>query len=360
MENEPGKQEETAAAKEEEEEGEVAPYEDPTTGYNVDDAVKVLETGTTGKVTGKARGRVGVLLDGDDANKSFLPHQIEKAGENATPHDEETDDITLEPYDDLTAAYNTGDQVRVHETGTNGKVTGRARGRVGVLLEGEDANKSFLPHQIEKVEGEKGNEEEDEEVAPYEDLTSAFNVDDRVKVLESGAKGRVTGKSRGRVGVLLDDEIRSFFPHQLVTIASSEGEAGEEDELEVTPYDDPTAHFNTDDSVKVTETSENGKVTGKARGRVGVLLQDSGTIKSFFPQQLEKATDDDEEDITLEPYEDLTAAYNVDDTVKILETGTTGKVTGKARGRVGVLLDGDDANNPVGDYSGPGGQRVWK
>eukprot|EP01064_Diplonema_japonicum_P007926 TRINITY_DN1551_c0_g1_i7.p1 TRINITY_DN1551_c0_g1~~TRINITY_DN1551_c0_g1_i7.p1 ORF type:complete len:155 (+),score=60.81 TRINITY_DN1551_c0_g1_i7:242-706(+) len=82
---------------------ELEPYTDPAAAFKVDDKVKVKETGKYGKV-----------------NTSFIPDLIEKVDE------EKAED--------------------------QGEGTGTSRGRVGVLLEGEEQNTSFIPDLIEKVD----------------------------------------------------------------------------------------------------------------------------------------------------------------------------------------------------------------
>ena len=267
--------------------------------YSAGDKVVILSTEQAGVVTGTSRGRVGVEVD--DKISSYFPNQIKKLG------DEEEEDVTE------SVKYSAGDKVVILSTEQAGVVTGTSRGRVGVEV--DDKISSYFPNQIKKLV----DEEEDEDVPE----SVKYSAGDKVIILSTEQTGVVTGTSRGRVGVEVDDKISSYFPNQIKKL-------GDEEDEDVTE----PVKYSAGDKVVILSTEQAGVVTGTSRGRVGVEVDDK--ISSYFPNQIKKLGDEEDTEI---PSSDELKKYSVGDKVVIISTEKTGTVTGKSRGRVGVEVD---------------------
>ena len=280
-------------------------------GKSADQQVKIGEpiviisedqsiNGLSGKVTGKNRGRIGVEL----TNGSIIglpPQQVRYDGRTATREFKVDQRVVL---------------VDGEHDGKIGNVTGITRGRVGVCL--SDGTNIGVPFQMLRSEGKEASQE--------------FQIGNEVTICDptsqhNGNCGRVSGVTRGRVGVTLSDNSVIGVPSSLLRL---NGKIAEQ-------------LFNVGDHVTViTESSINGcegTVTGITRGRVGVKLSDD-THVGIPAQQLRSSG------------KSAAQTFKVGNEIEILEgqnVGKTGRVSSVNRGRIGVsLLNGSIVGIPAG------------
>eukprot|EP00756_Hemistasia_phaeocysticola_P062105 Hpha_TRINITY_DN5530_c0_g1::TRINITY_DN5530_c0_g1_i1::g.93760::m.93760 len=163
--------------------------------------------GKVGVVTGSARGRVGVCIDGQ--NYGLTEEQIRPIiqGDTSDSDDDSTGEMDA---DKVHSVWKRGMRVRVSDPegtytanahGQGGTIVGAARGRIGVLLD-SGSIVGLVPAQLML---EPCDDEEP-------DLTSRWPVGTKVIVREpptggqfNGRTGTVTGHpGEGRIGVMLD------------------------------------------------------------------------------------------------------------------------------------------------------------
>ncbi|KAJ9458513.1 hypothetical protein DIPPA_13512 [Diplonema papillatum] len=242
----------------------------------------------TGEVTGTGRGRIGVV---DAAGKEYgvLPG-------NTRAVMAKVDDDPLDDEDvDLNLLFPIGCEVSVG--GKRGSVTGHARGRVGIELR-DGGHVGALPNDVLEVTSEELAEEE-------------FPVGCACVLIE---RGTVTGEARGRVGVRMPDgSTRGVVPDQLKLV------------------DGEFTQFATGTPVVVVSTGRPAVVTGCARGRVGVTVD--GKPVGLVPTDVVRA----------DSQHGLLRQFPVGAAVNVMTR--RGTVTGHARGRVGVEMDGETGPN---------------
>eukprot|EP01063_Lacrimia_lanifica_P032951 TRINITY_DN5738_c0_g1_i2.p1 TRINITY_DN5738_c0_g1~~TRINITY_DN5738_c0_g1_i2.p1 ORF type:complete len:1299 (+),score=380.62 TRINITY_DN5738_c0_g1_i2:88-3897(+) len=284
--------------------------EKPKRQFDLGAAVTVVNAagrfaGLSGKVIGNGRGRVGVQLD--DGTKVGLP----------------TDQVVAETKS-AAQAFGLGTAVTValaagKFAGLSGKVTGTSRGRVGIEL--DDGRKVGLPA--------------DQIVAEKKNAAQGFGLGTAVTVALAsgkfaGLRGKVTGTSRGRVGVELEDGTTVGLPaDQVVEETKSAAQA-----------------FGLGTAVTVALAAGkfaglSGTVVGTSRGRVGVELDDGRKV-GLPADQVEAKT------------KSAVQAFSLGTAVTVALAagkfaGLSGTVIGAKRGRVGVeLADGRKVGLPAG------------
>eukprot|EP01062_Namystynia_karyoxenos_P027340 TRINITY_DN21005_c0_g1_i1.p1 TRINITY_DN21005_c0_g1~~TRINITY_DN21005_c0_g1_i1.p1 ORF type:complete len:1230 (+),score=392.02 TRINITY_DN21005_c0_g1_i1:779-4468(+) len=268
--------------------------------FQVGDEVEIASdnldiNGKLGRVSGKARGRVGVHLHNGQM-VGVPPEQCRR--------------LKKEPAQE----FQVGVQVEVVGedatlSGRIGRVTGRHRGRVGVSL--ENGEQVGVPAgQLRVHQGTAAGE--------------LFKVGDEVEVRageHSGKMGRVSGMARGRVGVALNDG---------ATIGCCAANLGKTGKM-------AAQQFRHGDIVEILGADvqlggQTGSVTGTSRGRVGVALHSTGAVVGV-PAEHVRA-----------PAKEADAAFPLGSRVVVTrvahaDCGSLGKVIGHVRGRVRVCLD---------------------
>ena len=258
-------------------------------------AAPAERAGEAGRVESHWRGRVGVELDGGGGRVGVSPQMLRR--EDAPVQQS----FPLGTVVELLAGA-TG------SVGSLGVVLGYSRGRVGLAK--EEGGVEGLPAGAVRKVGKTA--------------AQAFPVGTFVECVDtarpelSGVLGRVTGQTRGRVGVTLDTgAVCGFVPAHL-RAAGAPHRVGQE--VEVTAAG--SAH-----------EGERGYVRSVHRGRLGVELIDSGATVGLLPQHVRAAGGG------------AAAAVppRVGSEVELLRAagelcGGTGRVAAAARGRVGVEL----------------------
>ena len=252
--------------------------------------------GDSGIVTGHSRGRVGVELS--DGTTTGLPASCLRS----TPQD-------------ISRQYPVGASVMVvneqpSQNGQLGSVIGHSRGRVGISL--LDGTTIGVPSTSLRSAGD------DPEVFPIGCFVCVINNDPN----SNGNTAQVTGHSRGRVGLLLDDGRQISTPHQQVRRVARTAEQAFKKGVHVDILSGP--HKGTA-----------GMVTGTSRGRVGVEIG-PGELCVGVPADVLRITNASAQQ-----------AFVVGAFVDV--AGRVGRVSSHHRGRVAVTFsDGSTEGVPAG------------
>jgi len=308
-----------------------------------------------GAVTGHKNGRVGVALD-NGLQKGVVMQELLFCEDD--DHDEEDDDAFKARWQ---APFPIGSAVQIIDLPEGGdpnhmkkgKVTGFARGRIGVEFNDGSGKAGFSEQDLRHAE----LDEEDEEgllAKKYYPVGSQVEISDPMNAA-FGKHGTVAGHARGRIGVTFEDGTKGGFTHQDVTPVIP-GEDEEEPNFaarwkvgeEVFVYCPPTGGK---------DHNMVGTVVNFARGRVGVHCTeqfDEATAKCITitaydcgvaPRALRPYSEDDEDTDEL-----ASRVFPIGTRVQVLNIdpacmhGKFGVVTGvdPLRERVGVKMTEDE------------------
>ena len=254
---------------------------------------QALQTSVAQRLDADLRARINSLLVAASTSNALLAHILTK--KTAKPviddeeEEEETPKTTKTPFPGPVAV---GTHVEVRQA-KPGYVLSHGRGRVGVkLASGEELG--ALPANLRLVEEE------------MRDLSKEYPVGIQVRV--GGSSGKVTGHSRGRIGVELRSGKKVGTVPEKLHIMSEDDIAKEGFPVGL-------------DVIVMQEAT----ITGTSRGRLGVILA-NGTKKGVVPEEIMKHPVD----------EGLSSLFPNGTDVILKDTGKPFKVTGLARGRVGL------------------------
>eukprot|EP01064_Diplonema_japonicum_P034386 TRINITY_DN7101_c0_g2_i2.p1 TRINITY_DN7101_c0_g2~~TRINITY_DN7101_c0_g2_i2.p1 ORF type:complete len:982 (+),score=186.08 TRINITY_DN7101_c0_g2_i2:55-3000(+) len=252
------------------------PEENIKTAFPTGTKVVISASNTPATVTGYARGRLGLELE-DGTKRGAIPTEV----------------IREDSKEGLLRDFPIGCTVQV--SSLRGEVMSHARGRIGVQLDNGET-RGVLPCNLRAVE------------LSQQEMTEKYSVGTVVAI--GAQRGKVTGCSRGRIGVELDDGTkRGVIPQKLRILTAAEISMN--------------SRFDVGAEVEVLEEPE-GHVVGKGRGRLGVMLADGRKVGCMLAQATV---------IEHTVSEDFPVGCHVDVMLK-------GKVTGCSRGRVGIELPG--------------------
>eukprot|EP01065_Artemidia_motanka_P019165 TRINITY_DN2271_c0_g1_i1.p1 TRINITY_DN2271_c0_g1~~TRINITY_DN2271_c0_g1_i1.p1 ORF type:complete len:562 (+),score=161.98 TRINITY_DN2271_c0_g1_i1:63-1748(+) len=245
-----------------------------------------------GTVLGHSRGRVGVVLD-SGARVGVVPSDVAPVGGGSAQ---------------WIAAFPIGTAVEIVDpptggsrlNGKSGFVTGTARGRVGVLIDG--VQHGLAEQSLRPALGDEGDSDGGEDCGGA--LLDRYPRGSRVRIRDPDGQfcggqslhdkpGVVVGCGRGRVGVLLDSgKIVGFGPAQVQRVYGDEDD--EEPNL--------SARWKAGMRVTVSEPpvggvyhGRSGVVTGHGDGRVSVQLDGGSAVLGVVPQRLRRGGADDDE-----------------------------------------------------------------